>query len=383
MSLTIGLVGKPSSGKSSFFKAATSIDVKISPVPFTTIEPNVGIAYVEIGCAEKEFGVRCKPKSGHCINGRRFVPVRLMDVAGLVPGAHEGKGLGNKFLDDIRQSSALIHTVDASGTTDAEGNPTAGRDPMDDIKFLEEEIDAWFHSIIRKAVAKMGKTKDKSDTISQLHNQLTGLEIDKARVEETLTQFPDPSSMDFARHLRKISKPIVIAANKIDMASAQKNFVNMSKNLEKVIPTSAEGEIILKKANEKGMIDVSGDGKISVKDGVPEMQRNVLKMIEREVIDRYGSTGVQRCINSAVFDTLGYIAVYPVADPNKLCDKDGNVLPEVFLVPRGTTTKQLAFRVHTSMGEKFISGVDARTKMRLGADHELKNGDVVQIVFGK
>jgi ribosome-binding ATPase YchF (GTP1/OBG family) len=80
---------------------------------------------------------------------------------------------------------------------------------------------------------------------------------------------------------------------------------------------------------------------------------------------------------------LNYIAVYPVADANKLVDTDGNVLPDVFLVPRGTTVKELAFRVHTELGEKFICGVDARTKRRLAADYQLKNNDVIEIKFAK
>lgn len=383
MSLTIGLVGKPSSGKSTFFKAATMLDVKISPVPFTTIKPNLGTAYVTIDCVEKEFGVNCSPKSGHCKNGKRFVPVKLVDVAGLVPGAHEGRGLGNKFLDDIRQSSVLIHTVDASGTTDEEGNPTSNHDPAKDIIFLEDEIDFWFSSVIQKTLPKISKAKSKSEIVSALSEQLSGLEITRAQIEETLEKFQDPSLIYFAKHLRKISKPIVIAANKIDLKSAQENYEKIRNSFENIVPTSADAEVVLKRAAERGMIDYSEGNGFEIKQDVPNAQRKILDLIKKEVLEKYGSTGVQSCLNKAVFEVLNYIVVYPVADANKLCDKDKNILPDVFLVPKGTTVKEFAFKIHTSMGEKFIAGIDARTKKKLAADHELKNGDVVEIVFAK
>lgn len=378
--MIIGLVGKPSSGKSSFFKAATMLDVKISPVPFTTIQPNLGVGYVVINCVEKDFGLKCKPRSGHCRDGKRFVPVKLVDVAGLVPGAHEGKGLGNKFLDDLRQASALIHIVDASGTTDEEGNPTSNYDPSKDVEFLEREIDFWIFSILQKAEAKISKSKSNSDKIQVLHEQLSGLDVSKRDVEETLGKVTNPVSLEFAAELRKKSKPILIAANKSDLDSSEQNIENLGKDFE-AVPTSAEAEIALKKASEKNLIEYSGKD-FEIKN-VDERQKQALGLIKRKVIDRYGSTGVQECLNEAVFSMLNCIAVYPVANSNKMSDKDGNVLPDVFLVPKGTTVKELAFRIHTSIGEKFIAGIDARTKKKLGADSELKNNDVVEIAFAK
>ena len=116
--IEIGLAGKPNAGKSTFFKSATLIDVAIANYPFTTIEPNVGIAYVRTRCVCRELGIDC----GKCVDGWRFIPVKLIDVAGLVPGAHEGRGLGNEFLDNLRQAEGVIHVVDASGSTDEEGN---------------------------------------------------------------------------------------------------------------------------------------------------------------------------------------------------------------------------------------------------------------------
>ena len=155
--MQIGLVGKPSSGKSSFFKAATMINVQIADYPFTTIKPNTGMGYVTTECVCKKYGVKCNPNNSLCVDGIRFVPVKLIDVAGLVPDAHLGKGMGNQFLDDLRQADCLIHVVDCSGLTDAEGKQTKDHNPCEDVRFLEREIDLWFIKIIERALEKYKK----------------------------------------------------------------------------------------------------------------------------------------------------------------------------------------------------------------------------------
>lgn len=381
--MIVGLVGKPSSGKSSFFKAATLIDVKITGIPFCTIKPNLGVGYVIVDCVCKEFGLKCNPKTGYCKDGKRYVPVRLVDVAGLVPGAHEGRGLGNQFLDDLRQASALIHIVDASGTRDAEGKMTTGYNPENDISFLEKEIDMWFASVIKKAMQKLGKVH--ADVAQTVAEQLSGLEVNRIHVELALEKASITNVEAFATELRKISKPILVAANKIDLKSARENFEKLKERYANIVPTSAEAEIALKKAADKQLIEYlpGNDFKILDHSKLGEQQMKALETIKKEVIDRYGSTGVQQCLNKAVFELLNYIAVYPVADIGKFTDKDGNALPDVFLIPKGTTVKELAFKIHTSIGEKFIAGIDARTKKRLAADYVLKNNDVVEIAFAK
>ncbi|MBI4010112.1 MAG: redox-regulated ATPase YchF [Candidatus Aenigmarchaeota archaeon] len=381
--MIIGLVGKPSSGKSSFFKASTMIDVKISPVPFTTIQPNIGIAYIAIDCVEKELNVKCNPKHGYCKNGKRFIPVKLADVGGLIPGSHLGKGIGNKFLDEIRQASALIQVIDASGLTDSEGNPATNYDPNTEIEFLENEIDLWFADVIKRALQKITKVSSKAELIQILSEQLSGLELTKSSIEKALEQTSYTDAENFARAIRKISKPIILAANKIDLKHAQENFERLKQKYKSIVPTSAEAEIALKKASEKGLIEYSAGNGFEIKGSLEENQKKALDFIKTEVIEKYGSTGVQNCLNKAVFELLNYIAVYPVADTNKLADKDGNVLPDVHLVPQNTTAKELAFKIHTTIGEKFIAGIDARTKRRLSADYQLKNNDVVEIIFSK
>jgi ribosome-binding ATPase YchF (GTP1/OBG family) len=386
--MIIGLVGKPSSGKSSFFKAATMIDVKISSVPFTTIDPNIGIGYVTVDCVCKKFNVKCKPKHGYCKNGKRFIPVKLVDCGGLIPDSHLGKGIGNKFLDDVRQASVLIQTVDCSGLTDSEGNPTTGYNPEDEIEFLETEINLWFAGIINRALDKFKeklKTMSKFDLINGIAQQISGLDVDKKYIEEVMERIPITNTESFAKELRKISKPIIFAANKIDLKEAQENFEKLKQKYQNIVPTSADSEIALKKAAEKGMIEyMPEDGfEIIGQEKLGDSQLRALEIIKKDVVEKYGSTGVQTCLNRAIFEFLDYIAVYPVADIHKLSDKDGNVLPDVFLVPNGTTMKEFAFKVHTQMGEKFICGMDAKTKMKLSADHKLKNNDIVSISFSR
>ncbi|KHO52201.1 MAG: hypothetical protein QT08_C0013G0023 [archaeon GW2011_AR17] len=154
--MLIGVVGKPSTGKSTFFKAITLAEVEIANYPFTTIKPNHAVGYIRIACADKDFATQCHPRMGYCIDHQRFLPVDLLDVAGLVPGASEGLGMGNAFLDDLNQADALIHVIDLSGSTNEKGEPViAGSyDPINDVLFLDEELDLWYLRLLNKGWEK-------------------------------------------------------------------------------------------------------------------------------------------------------------------------------------------------------------------------------------
>jgi len=372
--MEIAICGKPSCGKSSFFKAASMIDVPISARPFTTIKPNVGIAYVTAPCPCKQLNIKCNPINSQCINGTRLIPVKLWDIAGLIPGAHEGKGLGNQFLNDIIQTDVLIHIIDASGKTDAEGNPTEGHDTSGDIKFLEEEIELWFTSIIKRNLQKIRDVKNAYDILS-------GLKIKEEHVKEVLEKV-GLKPEEVAKELRKLSKPILIAANKIDIPSSEENLKKMRNDFPNltIVPCSAEAEITLRTANKVSFIDyISGSKDFVIKKELNENQKKALELIKKSVLHKYGSTGIQDCLNKAVFDFLKYIAVYPVENETRFSDKKGNVLPDVFLMPPGSTALDLAYKVHTDIGEKFIGAIDARTKKRVSRDYELKNGDIISI----
>ncbi|MEK6757822.1 MAG: redox-regulated ATPase YchF [Nanoarchaeota archaeon] len=391
--MLIGLVGKPSCGKSTFFKASTLAEVEIASYPFTTIKPNHGVGYVKVECIDKEFNTQCHPNHGFCINHHRFVPVDMMDVAGLVPGASEGKGLGNQFLDDLRKANVFIHIVDASGTTGIDGKPTENHDPCEDVKFLEEELNKWYCNILIKVwktfarKAEMEKTKF-SEAVAKQFSGLGVVEgnvkdvIRKLNLPEKPTQWKEEQVMKFAGALREISKPMIIAANKCDHANAQKNIEKMQKNFPELMiyPCSADSELALREATKARLIDyIPGDDKFVIKGKISERQKDALEKIKKNVLEVYGGTGVQEVLNLAVFDLLKYLAIFP-AGANKLGDSKGHILPDCFLLPQGSTALDFAFFLHTDFGNNFIKAIDARTKRALGKSYELKHRDALEIV---
>ncbi len=373
--MEIAICGKTNVGKSSFFKAATMIDVEISNRIFCTIKPNVGVSYVTVPCPCIELKIKCNPRNSQCINGVRLVPVKLWDIAGLIPGAHEGRGLGNQFLNDIIQADMLIHIVDASGTTDSEGQATEGHDPSEDVKFLENEIDLWFADIIKRNLEKI-KDESKASGI------LAGLGIRDKHVKDVMDRINLDDIEKFARELRKLSKPMLIAANKIDLPRAEENIKKMRKDFPHltIIPCSAEAETALRTAAKVGFIEyIPGSKDFVIKKELNDKQKLALQLIKTKILDRYGSTGVQECLNKAVFEFMKYVAVYPVENEHKFSDKKNNVLPDAFLMPPGSTALDLAFKIHTDIGSRFIGAVDAKTKKRVSADYVLKNGDIISI----
>lgn len=392
--MQIGIVGKPNVGKSTFFNAATHANAVIASYPFTTIDANKGIMYARSPCPCKDFGVRCNPKNSRCIDGMRYCPIEAIDVAGLVPKAHEGRGLGNKFLDDLRQASCLIHIVDASGSTDEEGNVCGigEHDPSKDIKFLEEEIDYWIKGIMEKGWNRISRKCELQGIKIEaaLAEKLAGLGVKewhiskamkKLGIEKKPTEWNEEDFLNLAREIRKESKPIILALNKCDKAPTQ--MVDQLRKKGMDIPTSAEAELALTNAAEKGLIQYEpGDSKFSIIDDqkLNDRQLQALEYIRSNVLERYGSTGVQKCVEEATFDLLNLITVYPVEDEQHLTDKDGNILPDVYLMPKGSTARDLAYKVHTDLGEKFIRAVDARSHRIIGADHELKDRDVIRII---
>ena len=386
--MLIGVVGKTNTGKSTFFAASTLVDAKIAPFPFTTIEPNLGKAYVRAPCPCKELGVKCAPRNSLCENGTRLIPIDLIDVAGLVPDAHLGKGLGLKFLDDLRAADALIQVIDVSGTTDSEGNPTDFYDPANEIVFLEEEMSHWIAGIIKRSWSRIkGKELDSvTGLLSGL--KMTQEEVDRAASRLFLAKeeinWSDADILAFSREVRKISKPILVAANKIDLPKGEENYNNLKEKFKDkiIIPTCAEAELALRKADKHGSIHyVPGDKdfKILASD-MPERQLAALNFIKEKVLKKYGGTGVQELINRAAFDLLNLIVVYPVEDEGKFADHFGNALPDAVLLRKGSTAFDLAAKIHTDLAQGFICAVNARTRMRVGKEYVLKNGDVIKVV---
>lgn len=398
--LMVGIVGKPNVGKSTFFRAATLVPVEIGSYPFTTIKPNLGIGYVRSPCVCREFNVEDNPVNSLCFDGIRLIPVELIDCAGLVPGAWQGRGLGNQFLDEIRKADALIHIVDVAGATDSEGKicKPGFHDPVEDARFLEVEINMWLAQILKREWPKLARTVESGtrDLLSLLENRLSGLAIRRSHIIEALrrtglseerpTLWSDDDLIRFLDALRRISKPMLIAANKIDLLPAEENMERLKELGYTVIACCAEAELALREAGEKGLIDYKpGDCNFTIlkPKKLTEVQSRALHTVQEKILKRFGSTGVQDAINMAFFQILNMVVVYPVEDLEHLSDHEGRVLPDAHIVPYGTTVRQLAYKIHTELGEGFIYAVEAHEKKRVGENYVLKDRDVVSIVSAK
>ena len=389
--MQIGLLGKANVGKSTFFSAATETPVATGNFPFTTIDPNVGVAYVKADCACTYFKIQHNNEL--CVNGTRLIPVKLIDVAGLVPGAHEGKGLGNQFLDDARQAEVLIHVVDIAGTTDIQGQsvPVGTHDPLEDIEFVQDEFDQWFMDILKREWDKITREIDqkRAKLTDGIAKRFSGLGIKDYQVHEVLQkqgyvsrnpkEWTDSDIEVFVKELRRNTKPMIIAANKADLCE---NLDILKKISDTIIPCSAETELLLRKASKAGIVNYStGDECFTIiedKKILPPQQK-ALELV-KTVFSKISSTGIQKILNAAVFDSLKFIVVYPVEDETKLTNKDGMVLPDTKLISQDSTAKDLAALIHADIAKGFLHAIDCKTKQRISGDQKLKNGDVIKIV---
>lgn len=396
--MLIGIIGKPSSGKSTFFKAATLIDVAIAAYPFTTITPNRGAGYVRVKCVDRELGVQCNPMTGYCENGIRYVPVELLDVAGLVPGAHEGRGLGNQFLSDLNRADVLIHVLDISGSANEKGEISVPNsyDPANDVRFLEHELDMWYLGILKKGWNKFSRKLGHGKTAieDEIASQMSSFDVKRRMVEEALTElklnkdeptkWTDEELLKLAIYFRRRTKPIIIACNKIDIPGADKNYERLKKEFPDYyfVPCSAESELALREAAKHGLIKYNpgdSDFEILQKDKLNEKQLHALEFVKNNVLKKFGSTGIQKTLDSSVFDFLKFVAIFP-GGVNKLSDKEGRVLPDCFLMPPNTTALDFANKIHTDLGNNFLYAIDVRTKMKIRGDHKLKSRDIIEIV---
>jgi ribosome-binding ATPase len=396
----VGIVGKPNVGKSTFFNALTLLDAPMAPYPFTTTVPNRGVAAVRSPCPHVEKGTPCTPGNAKCVNGVRWVPVSLVDVPGLVPGAHAGKGLGHQFLDDLRAADGFVQVVDLSGGTDAEGRIVAPgtHDPAEEVAWLEEELVAWVAEILSRDFVRHARSTelDGKKVEDFLAQRLTGLAIPGGAISAALRTVPvdrqhparwsEADRVALARELLRVAKPRIAAANKCDRANAD-GAATFAAAISPIpsVPTSAEAELTLRKAARAGLVEYApGDPDFTVRDParLSSPQQKALEEI-RTVLRGWGSTGVQGALEAMVFARLRQIVVFPVEDENHWTDTRGRVLPDALLVPAGTSASEVAYRVHSDLGKNFIRAIDGRTHRALAADHAVEPNAVLRIVARK
>ena len=399
--IKIGLIGKTNTGKTTFFNSATLATADISNYPFTTKQPTIGNANAVTLCVHKELNLQDNPKNSRCIDGWRFIPVELVDLPGLIKGAWEGKGLGNKFLSVAAESDALLHIVDVSGSIDAAGRiaePGSG-DPIADIGDIEEELVMWYLKLLEGNRDKISRAINSgSDMQSAIADVFRGIGVNEEHVKMALQEnklenhkFDElgvQESKDFSWSLRDISKPTLIVANKVDLPSATDNFKRVREEYNDmiIVPSSADAELTLRRAANRGLIRYSpGDERFEIKDQsiLTDKQKWALNFIRKDILDEYMRTGIQFAINVAVFKLLRMNAVYPVAEASKMSDKSGNVLPDVYLMKSGSTVEDLAKEIHSELAKGLLYAIDIRDGLRLPINYEIKDRDILSIISAR
>ncbi len=387
--IRIGLIGKPNAGKSTLFTALTDVPVDIANYPFTTVKPNLGMSFIKVSCPEKEIGKKCKPREGTCVDGVRHVPVEIIDVPGLIEGASEGKGMGNEFLDNLRNSDALIHIFDPLDSSELPGVRDLNPEELNNsMHATENEIMDWFSDRIFRDWEKFARKCDASgDRIeSSLYTKLASFGLSEKDIASVLSDefFPGKLSLwdkgdakKFASVVFKKIKPIVRVANKADLLSEDQLQV-MHDKYSDITLVSAEYELALTRAFSSKIIDRT-ETNFSISDSATPKQREALEKIRKFFANR-GVSRAYDILEKISKDWLHHIVVFPVYDESSWTDKSGNVLPDAFLMPLGSTALDLAYKIHTQIGEGFIRAIDARTHRVVGRDHVLSDGDIIRIV---
>ncbi len=398
MPIKIGIIGKTNTGKTTFFNSSTLSSDEISTYPFTTKKSSTSTGYANTLCVHPEFNVVDNPNNSRCEDGWRYIPIELIDLPGLIKDAWKGKGLGNQFLSIASQSDALLHVVDASGSIDATGKitETGSGDPVSDFADIEEELNMWYQKILegnRDRLQKIIKSGD--DHVDALTELYQGVGVKRNHVKEALKtsgleekdieNYDMQDSKKFASYLRKISKPTLIVANKIDVKGADKNFERLRERYNDmiVIPASADSELTLRRAEQKNLIKYSpGSEKFDIlqTNELNQKQKEALNFIQSDIMGEYMRTGVQFAINVTVFKLLKMNSVYPVASPEKLSDKKGRVLPDLVLLKDGATVTDLAKEIHSDLTKGLLYAKDLRYNLRVPTNYQLRDRDVICLI---
>ena len=380
MEFSIGITGKPNAGKSTLFSSLTETVVAIGDYPFTTVEANKGIAYIKEKCPHLELGKECNPRRGKCLNGIRYIPVEVMDVPGLIEGASQGKGMGNQFMDSLREASAIINLI--SPVTD-EKKLMSPEEISQVAKEVENEIFLWFSSRFgsdwerfSKKVSHLSIPDEEKILMKASFFGITLKDVRKilsiTKMNDNVSIWGEDQIMEFTKAVLSLIRPIKRVVNKGDLIEDVQELKKMGFHV-----ISADYELSIMKAFKSGII----------KDMNTLVAVDKASLRQKEALDTIRSSyesgklhRISDVISQIVKTDLQKIVVYPVYDENKWTDKDGNILPDAFLMEQGDTAEDLAFKIHTDIGRGFIRAINGRTKMVLGRSYELKDGDIIRIV---
>ena len=330
------------------------------------------------------------------------MPIELLDVAGLVPGAHQGKGLGNKFLDDLRHADALIHVVDVSGTTDAEGKNTRGYDPSVDIAWLRSEIVAWIRGNLTERWGSIRRRHMavKATAVETLQAQFSGYgstakvvarTLDKLNLKEPLESWDDETIDRVVNAFTDEKFPTIIALNKIDHPDADANIARIAKmeDPNRIVLCSAVSEIFLRKLAKQGYIKYTEGSEFVdtrddlIADGDPEggglkelddKNKTRIENLKDMVLYRFGSTGVVQVLSKAA-DLLGLVPVFPVRSTssfNSGASDSKFVFRDCVLVKKGSTCAEVARKVMG--GDVPIAYIEGVGGMRVAEDDTVAVG---------
>jgi ribosome-binding ATPase len=326
-------------------------------------------------------------------------------VAGLVPGAHQGKGLGNKFLDDLRHADALIHVVDVSGTTDAEGKATRGYDPSVDIAWLRDEIVRW---VLGNLMQKWGGIKRrhtaiKATAVETLQNQFSGYgsnaavvarTLDKLQLKLPLQDWSDETIEAVVNAFVDEKFPTVLGLNKIDHPDADKNISKIAKaeKPERIVLCSAISEVFLRRLAKQGFVRyIPGSEFVDTREdlieqgeqdggGLKEMDEKLKTRIENlkdMVLYRFGSTGVNQVLTRAS-EVLGLVPVFPVRNIGTFGSGDAGqageraaVFRDCVLVKKGSTVREVYRKI---MGDAPLAYVETVGGVRVSEEDEVGIG---------
>jgi len=400
--LKVGIIGKTNAGKTTFFNAVTMLNAEISNYPFTTKTPTYGVGYLKTACVCRELGVKDTPKNSTCIDGWRFIPVEVIDLPGLIKGASEGAGLGIQFISIAAQADVLLHVVDASGSIDSNGKicePGLGS-PLADYYDIEEEIIKWYTKNLVENAEKVSRLIDaKSMPLGKaLFEILSGIKVTEKNIADALSrtklsgvefgEWEDEDFRAFASEIRYLSKPTIIVANKMDMPVSERNFKGLQDTFGEafVVPVSADVELVLRRAEKLGLISyIPGEEIFKIKDAsmLSAKQKWALDYVRGRMLDKWLRTGVDLAMSAAIFKLMRMNIIYPVEDAKKYSDSKGNVLPDAYMLPHGSTPLDLAKAVHTHLADGFLYAIDATSGFRLPNDYTLRDRDVISIVTAR